>query len=183
MHSKRCNPELAARQHGAVLVVSLLLLLVMTVLALTASQATRMQERMAGNARDLDLSFQAGEAGLRAAEIRIDQRVAPKGRAVDTCSDRDACDAESRDNAGALDFVDSSEEWWLENAHALGKTLAEVSAEPHYFTEVWADVPDTLTMGSSIPKSGTIYYVNTSRAAGATDKAVTVVETAYAVRY
>ena len=34
------------RQRGAILVVSLLLLLVMTVLALTASQSTRMQERI-----------------------------------------------------------------------------------------------------------------------------------------
>src|SRR5262245_18937624 len=60
-----------ATQGGAVLVVSLLLLLVMTVLALGASQATRMQERMAGNARDYDLAFQSAESGLRTCERLI----------------------------------------------------------------------------------------------------------------
>ena len=60
-----------SRQRGAVLIVSMLLLLVLTILALTASQSTRMEERMAGNARDADLAFQSAEAGLRAAETYI----------------------------------------------------------------------------------------------------------------
>src|SRR5262245_66634802 len=63
--------SLGRRQRGAVLVVSLLLLLVMTVLALGASQATRMQERMAGNARDRDMAMQSVEAALRAGERYI----------------------------------------------------------------------------------------------------------------
>jgi len=55
-----------------VLIVSLILLLVMTILALSGSQAVRLQERMAGNARDTDLAFQGAEAGLRDAETYID---------------------------------------------------------------------------------------------------------------
>ena len=104
------------RQNGAILVVSLLLLLVMTVLALTASQSTRMQERMAGNARDLDLAFQAGEAGLRGAETRIDGMI-PQSLIV--CSDRDTCDAESRDTA-VIDFDSQTHQWWLDTARPLG---------------------------------------------------------------
>lgn len=171
------------RQNGAILVVSLLLLLVLTVLALTASQSTRMQERMAGNARDLDLSFQAGEAGLRGAETRIDEEVATKGSAVNACSDRDSCDTEARENTGALDFAAQTPAWWVTNARALEQTLAEISADPYFITEVRADVPDTLTMGAAAPKSGTMYYVSKSRAQGATSTAVTIVESTYAIRY
>ena len=57
----------ASRQTGFVLIVALILLLVLTILGLAAAQSTSLQERMAGNARDRDLAFQAAEAGLRAA--------------------------------------------------------------------------------------------------------------------
>ena len=59
------------RQRGAALVIALIMLLVMTVLGLAAMQITRMEERMAGNTRDLNLAFQGAEAGLRDSEERI----------------------------------------------------------------------------------------------------------------
>lgn len=173
---------LAIRQRGAILIVSLLLLLVMTVLALTASQTTRLQERMAGNARDLDLSFQASEAALRAAEVRIDKSVAPRGGNAILCTDPQNCDAVSNE-----DFVSDPriepQTWWDTNAHALGKTLTEVSKEPQYVTRLRTKVEDSLTVGGAVQKSGTAYYVNSSRALGATETAVSVLETTYAVRY
>ena len=60
------------RQSGAILVVSLLLLLVLTVLGLTAMQTTRMEERMSGNTRDRDVAFQGAEAGLREGEAQLE---------------------------------------------------------------------------------------------------------------
>lgn len=54
------------RQRGFVLIVALVLLLVLTVLGLAASQTTSLEERMAGNARNHDLAFQAAEAALTA---------------------------------------------------------------------------------------------------------------------
>lgn len=175
-------PQFQDSQRGAVLVVSLLLLLVMTVLALTASQTTRLQERMAGNARDVDLAFQAGEAGLRAAEERIDDLLAPKANAPIKCTTPASCDAVDRADA-TEDYFHQAEEWWDDNAHALGETLYATAREPQFITEVWTDVSDTLTVGGATQKSGTMYYVNTSRGVGGTESAVTIVETTYAVRY
>ncbi len=63
------------RQRGAVLVVGLLILLVMTILGVTAMQTTVMEERMAGNMRDRSLAFQAAEAVLRDAEQLIENSV------------------------------------------------------------------------------------------------------------
>ena len=56
------------RQTGTVLVVSLIFLLLMTLLSTSAMRGATMQERMAGNARDYNLGFQAAEAALREAE-------------------------------------------------------------------------------------------------------------------
>jgi type IV pilus assembly protein PilX len=182
----RRHPKFHRAQRGAILVVSVLLLLVMTVLALTASQSTRLQERMAGNARDLDLSFQAGEAGLREAERRIEATIKPKGRNTLECiGDVQACDYAMREGTEGLEFADQTVQWWADNAYAVLDPLTQISVAPHYYTEVWIDLEDTATEGhgSVLPKSGTKFYVNTSRAQGATGTAVTLIESAYAVRY
>ncbi|TVT45770.1 MAG: hypothetical protein FHP94_18015 [Denitromonas halophila] len=57
------------RQRGSALIVGIILLLVMTMLGLTAMQTTSMEERMAGNMRDRDLATQAAEMALRAGEV------------------------------------------------------------------------------------------------------------------
>jgi type IV pilus assembly protein PilX len=53
------------RQHGAVLIVALLFLVILTILGLTAMSGTTMEERMSGNTRDANIAFQAAEAALR----------------------------------------------------------------------------------------------------------------------
>lgn len=58
-------------QRGVVLVVGLIFLLLMTVIGITSIQTTTLDERMAGNANDRNIAFQAAEAGLRRAEALI----------------------------------------------------------------------------------------------------------------
>ncbi len=55
-------------QSGAVLVIGLVFLVLLTMLGITTMQATTMEEKMAGHARDRSLAFQAAESGLRDAE-------------------------------------------------------------------------------------------------------------------
>jgi len=64
-------------QYGFVLIVALVLLLVLTVLGLAAAQSTSLEERMAGNARNHDLAFQAAEAGLSAGVNCLQTGAAP----------------------------------------------------------------------------------------------------------
>ncbi|AXA68626.1 MULTISPECIES: pilus assembly PilX family protein [Pseudomonas] len=56
------------RQQGAVLIVTLVMLLLMTLIALASMRGTTLQERMAGNARDQSQAFQASEMAQRQAE-------------------------------------------------------------------------------------------------------------------
>jgi type IV pilus assembly protein PilX len=62
-------------QRGMVLIVSLVLLVALTLLGLTAMQNSSLEERMAGNARAENEAFQAAEAALRAGEAWLFGRV------------------------------------------------------------------------------------------------------------
>lgn len=58
-------------QQGSVLVVSLLILLVMTLLGVTAMTTSRLEEKMAINTRQYNLAFQASESALRDGEADL----------------------------------------------------------------------------------------------------------------
>lgn len=61
----------ARRQAGSALIIALVFLLVMTLLGVASMQTTTLQERMAANAQDRVLAFQAAEAALRDGEAHI----------------------------------------------------------------------------------------------------------------
>ena len=65
------------RQRGAALFVALMLLIVLSILALSAAQVTGLQERMAATYRADELAFERGEARLRETEDDIASEVDP----------------------------------------------------------------------------------------------------------
>ena len=178
----------SVRQRGAVLVVSLLLLLVMTMLALGASQATRMEERMAGNARDRDIAFQSAEAGLRAGERVIDN---PALTAAPYPCDSPPCQIFE---LGTLttDLAYQAEPWWTTNAWkysvsaAMSKSSSDSAVairEPMYFIEEIEEVTDTLTIQPTGPSPSRVFYRVTSNGAGGTENAQVVLQTTFARRF
>jgi type IV pilus assembly protein PilX len=165
-------------QKGAVLVVSLLLLLVMTLLGLTAMQMTRMEERMAGNLSDRNLAFQGAEAGLRDAEDWVRVLTArPEPCASAPCGavwERDDVPDDVRSQALA---------WWTANGREFGDSgvsdMAELAREPIYVVSEIQFVPDDL----DIDPAGRDFYRVTSSSAGATPTAQVVLESTYARRF
>jgi type IV pilus assembly protein PilX len=61
-----------SRNSGLALFISLVMLLILTVLGVSAVQTTSIEERMARNSRDNSLAFQAAETALRDAEVYIE---------------------------------------------------------------------------------------------------------------
>lgn len=61
-----------SRQTGVALFISLVLLLVLTIIGVSAVQTTSLEERMARNSRDRLMAFQAAESALRDAETFIE---------------------------------------------------------------------------------------------------------------
>jgi type IV pilus assembly protein PilX len=176
------------RQKGAILVVSLLMLLVMTVLALSASTSTRLQERMAGNSRDVELAFQGSEAGLRDAERGIQQQVEANGmRMISLCTDAQQRCVVGRP-AAATDYFEATSTWWVANSRPYGDPAVQefdgLVTDPLLRSELWVTAGDSLTDGAKPnQQSGTAYFVNTSRSVGGTATAEVVVQSVYAAAY
>jgi type IV pilus assembly protein PilX len=55
-------------QTGAVLYISLIMLLLLSLIGIAGMQVTGLEEKMSGNAKDSNLAFQAAETTLRGAE-------------------------------------------------------------------------------------------------------------------
>lgn len=60
--------KFAKAQQGAVLIIGLIMLLLLTIIGISSIRGTDLQERMAGNARDHNVAFQAAEAAVRSGE-------------------------------------------------------------------------------------------------------------------
>lgn len=167
-------------QGGAVLIVSLILLLVLTILAIGASQTTRLEERMAWNARDTDLAFQASEAGLRSAEKYIS--VTPS---LPTCVDPASatCYVLEQGHFATTDLARQTQPWWQANGKAFGtaglQEVQGVAEEPRYVIEEFQTVTFSLTVGHGVPP-GKTYYKSTAWSPGGTDTSHAVVESVFA---
>lgn len=59
------------REHGLVLVVGLVILLILTLISVTAMRGTSLEEHMAGNMQFRNQAFQLAEAALREGELQI----------------------------------------------------------------------------------------------------------------
>lgn len=69
------------RERGAVLVVSLILLLVLSLIGVSSMQGTSIQERMSANLKDQYSAFNAAEAALRQGEAQA--QVSYRNDAID----------------------------------------------------------------------------------------------------
>lgn len=58
-------------QRGAVLLIALIMLLLLTVIGISSMRSTSLQERMAGNLRDESHALQAAEAAMRQGEAAV----------------------------------------------------------------------------------------------------------------
>ncbi len=63
-------------QQGAILIVALIMLLLLTIIGLSSMRGTSLQENMTGNMRDSNLSLQAAEAALRKGEQIVSSKLA-----------------------------------------------------------------------------------------------------------
>jgi len=112
-----------------ILMFSLLILMSMTILGITSMQSTRTEISMAGNLRELGLTFNAAEAGLRAAEAFVDNSITKVIYADPATGLYDDTDEDP-------DYIDSTT--W-NTSHPAGTTLAHVIEQPVFIIKYLGD--------------------------------------------
>ncbi|MGZ8231471.1 MAG: pilus assembly PilX family protein [Burkholderiales bacterium] len=178
------------KEEGAVLIVALLFLVLLTMLGVTAMTGTSMEQRMASNTRDVGIALQAAESALRDARRDINGLVVNTGVARNptmhishfgdgTGQNNGSCSASPqqqglcrpRDYAATVDAVLDSEPTVNWNAAAPSvkygsftgaQEIKGVAREPRYIIEIFC-LPQH---GASIGSAPCKFYRITARGWG-----------------
>ncbi len=164
------------RQRGAALIVSLLILIVLTLIGVSAMSTSSLEEKMASNSRDLNLAFQAAESALKDAE-----------RFIDNLASVSAFDGSVAglyppvsENNPPPDFF-SGPVW--EQAIVYPGTIDGVASPPRYIIELVGTMGnDDINIGDYSSSSGageiTTFRI-TARGTGGSDSAVVYLQSYY----
>ncbi|MEX1668212.1 PilX N-terminal domain-containing pilus assembly protein [Zhongshania guokunii] len=159
-------------QHGAVLLISLVFMLILTAICASALQSTTLQERMAGNARDTNTAFQAAEAALRAGELVL--QGASVGPFDGSNGMYQQCSGTGQECTPPNWREPASTGWRTANA------IDDTSSAPQFYIEELKQVDDAkapLDAGTAV-QIITNYRV-TARGFGLSDRAMVVLRTIY----
>ncbi len=147
-------------QSGVVLPISMIILLLLTLISITATQVAGLEEKMAGNSKDSNLAFQAAEAALRAGEAATTgtptlytgtQPIDWTNAAVTTYS------------SGTLTGISDAPRYTIEDLGSIGSTGDCSPCEG----------------GTPPPSGGSRMYRITARGTGGTTNAVVVLQSTY----
>ena len=191
-NSNRRLSTLPGRQRGVVLIVSLILLMVLTLIGVTAMQTSTLEERMAGNAMDRSLAFQAAEAALRAGENELDSSVLEVEKKPYFMGELDfshemPTEPWLLDNGDPKQLKDYEAAGWAKFDKLLGKYDADeprVIHPPRYAVELLpgAVSAETLIQDTTEPQAqGTVYRV-TAVGWGATEDTQVILQSFYMTR-
>lgn len=180
--------QMAQKQRGAVLVVSLVILLVLTILGVSVMSTTTLEEKMAAAARNKDLAFQAAETAIREAEIWLSSATPNAAQFSPGC-------------AGGLCTVSTSATPRWEDATLCGTGssvwaggcsreltgLSGVAAQPRYIVEMLQSVggsannPMLSNLGDFPAESASTYYRITALGFGGTLDARVILQSTFGI--
>ncbi len=168
-------------QRGAVLFISLIMLLVMTLLGVAGLQGTTIEEKMAGNLLDNIHAFEAAEAALREGESQLAGTGAPP--VVSSFSWlHTAKEIGTGTGKGTSVYADTSNLTSGANSADYGNDLqGGLARRPRYLVEVLPPVTDKSEASSDFndQSSEASFYRITAYGEGKTDKAVAIVQSIY----
>lgn len=190
--------EVYPHETGAALVVGLIMLLLLTIIGLSAMQGTTLQEKMSGNMRDSTMALQAAEVALR----YVEQDFLSELNNLDVGGDFANCSGNcqivnSDGNNDATTAFNTNMSAWVAEATNYGSfthpqsgaALARpagstVTTPPLLLVEYVHYRRDSLdTGGGSVSDTGETLYRNTAIASGGTTNSQAVAQTMFARRF
>jgi len=155
-------------QQGVVLVVSLVILLVMTLIGISAMRVTGLEEKMAGNSRNMNIAFQSAESALREAEKALATGTLPVFNGMN-----------------GYYKATSPQKWesiaWSDATKVVGytgDTLSGVKTKPAYIIEELSALTRSGTIEAGVP-GVSHYYRITARGTGSDDNSVVLLQSVY----
>lgn len=182
-----------SRQQGVALIVSLLMLLILTLIGVTAMLMTTLEEKMSGNQRDRSLAFQAAESALRAGEEEINRLMnptnpnAPPPLPAFNCTNATTCPLADVTNASVWGQGSLAYSYSGDLSNPGGPSQTRLANQPQYLIEVMNNgqtiAPPALPglrAGTSAGLGANICYFRiTARGVGGTSTAVVIVQSNY----
>lgn len=170
-------------EQGAVLITGLIFLMILTMLGLSSSQVSGLEQRMAGNHRDQSLAFHMAEAALRAGEAHIEQ-IYKNGSIANFCdgsaglfhvADIGGCSGCSAPNCPAPEakLLMTWQNDDLSIRHQTNSALP--SAQPRYYITYIGNIP--AVSGPSDPAS--YRFMVTARGTGGQDNTQVILRSYY----
>ena len=162
----------ARRERGTALVFALVMLLLLTILGITAITTSSLQEKMAGNMRDQYMAQQAGESILRDGQAWVfnqQTRPTPTCPPAATATGRiwdSSCLPTSASSPTASWWLTADDTWWTANGYTSTVATNYVLQEPRYVVERIQQVPLDPSSGKKIYR---YYYRTTGWSVGASD--------------
>lgn len=159
----------AHSQSGAALAISLIMLLLLTIIGVTAMQSTTLQERMAGNSRERSIAFQVAETALRDGEMALEASIL--GTFVSTSSS--STNGLYRENASA------DEAWYLSKTSVPASSAAGTFDDSSFVIEQLSAVPGSGgSLEAGVPGLAQYYRV-TARGQGTAGTAVILLQSTF----
>ena len=173
-------------QNGVALITGLIFLVVLTLISLAAIRSTSLEERMAGNARDQNIAFQAAEAGVRDAMKSLGTTVPNAAGFVVGCA---AGLCENDPVTPVWTTITANNDWTSSKTLAYSGTAltfngtTPVAIQPRYIIEliVGSSIPPGESASEGAGSSGTLVssYRVTARGWGLTDKTQATLQTTF----
>jgi len=190
-------------QSGAALIIGMVMMLLLTIIGLSAMQGTVMQEQMAGNLRDKELAFQAAEETLR----HVESWLAKQDKRPETnsfpCANQNGCVVYKADsgNKGPVacllnrEFLNNKHKdckGWLNNSLQVADlgggytSISGLAAEPRFVIEYLGVNEETVVVGKLDSESGQLLldeYQITVRSVGGSNQSEVILQSVFAKRY
>lgn len=165
-------------QRGAALVTSLVILLILTILGVTAMSGSSLQEMMAGNFRDHILSFQATESALRDGETQVE------GWTVQPVyDDLGSNGVFTPDLFGPFENTAFDDVVWANGTPYSVAGVLPVSQDPRYIIEEVGFSGSSADYRDEVRRAGVVFYRITARGFGSSNNSVTLLQSTYGKRY
>ena len=179
-----------SKNNGAVLVMSLMMLFVLTLIGVSSINTTTLEEKMSGNTRNRQLAFQSAETAIRAAERKI----------TDDVTNPTALFPDTQTTAGYYALgngpapsqaIDST--WWTTSGNTsitYTETVQDIATAPKYTIEYIGETTQEEATDINIyggeentGGQGSIHTFRiTARGTGLTNNAVVVIQSYFGKR-